>query len=219
MSASSSCSRASSSPTHGPDDIALGFSTSGGSQNVLRAFAEARARGLLTVGMCGYDGGAMAASGDVEHCLVVRSDSVHRVQETQQALLHALWSAVQRALDADRRVVTIEPDARAREAAVLDRIEAFRRRKPRLLEEVVTLAHGAGGKASAALLDAVFLPAFAGDDPTTGAIAQTDAALLALPSGETHRVHHRLLRREAAAVPGRRRSATSPSTARSTTSR
>jgi hydrogenase expression/formation protein HypE len=68
---------------------------------------------------------------------------------------------------------------------VLDRIEAFRRRKPRLLEEVVPLAHGAGGKASAALLDAVFLPAFAGDDPTTGAIAQTDAALLALPSGET----------------------------------
>jgi D-sedoheptulose 7-phosphate isomerase len=81
------------------DDIALGFSTSGGSQNVLRAFAEARARGLLTVGMCGYDGGAMATSGDVEHCLIVSSDSVHRVQETQQALLHALWSAVQRALE------------------------------------------------------------------------------------------------------------------------
>ena len=39
-----------------------------------------------------------------------------------------------------------------------DRIEAFRRRQPRLLDEVVTLAHGAGGKASAALLDAVFLP-------------------------------------------------------------
>ena len=65
--------------------------------------------------------------------------------------------------------MTTEPDARAREAAVLDRIEAFRRRRPRLLEEVVTLAHGAGGKASAALLDAVFLPAFAGEAPTTGA--------------------------------------------------
>ena len=50
-----------------------------------------------------------------------------------------------------------------REAAVFDRIEAFRRRRPRLLDEVVTLAHGAGGKASAALLDAVFLPAFADD--------------------------------------------------------
>ena len=81
------------------EDIALGFSTSGGSPNVLRAFAEARSRDLLTVGTCGYDGGAMAASGDVQHCLVVRSDSVHRVQESQQALSFALWSAVQRVLE------------------------------------------------------------------------------------------------------------------------
>jgi len=34
-----------------------------------------------------------------------------------------------------------------REAAVLDRIEAFRRRRPRLTDDVVTMAHGAGGKA------------------------------------------------------------------------
>lgn len=51
----------------------------------------------------------------------------------------------------------------AREAAVLARIEAFRRRRPRLTDEVVTLAHGAGGKASAALVEAVFLEAFAND--------------------------------------------------------
>ena len=67
-----------------------------------------------------------------------------------------------------------------REVAVFDRIEAFRRRKPRLRDEVVTLAHGAGGKASAALLDAVFLPAFANDMLA----AQTDAAVLDLPSGD-----------------------------------
>jgi hydrogenase expression/formation protein HypE len=73
-----------------------------------------------------------------------------------------------------------ETGAIDREAAVFERIEAFRRRKPRLLDDVVTLAHGAGGKASAALLEAVFLPAFA-DDPLA---AQTDAAVLALPSGE-----------------------------------
>lgn len=70
--------------------------------------------------------------------------------------------------------------SREREEAVFDRIEAFRRRKPRLLDEVVTSAHGAGGKASAALLDQVFLPAFAGDRSAL----QTDAAVLALPSGE-----------------------------------
>jgi D-sedoheptulose 7-phosphate isomerase len=76
-------------------DVAMGFSTSGGSVNVLRAFAEARTRGLLTVGLAGYGGGAMAASDDVEHCLVVGSDSVHRIQETQAVLVYALWSLVQ----------------------------------------------------------------------------------------------------------------------------
>ena len=75
-----------------------------------------------------------------------------------------LWSAVQRGLqerDGRRDGRGRRRRRRRREAAVLDRIEAFRRRKPRLLDEVVTLAHGAGGKASAALLEAVFLPAFA----------------------------------------------------------
>jgi hydrogenase expression/formation protein HypE len=67
-----------------------------------------------------------------------------------------------------------------REAAVFARIEAFRRRRPRLMDEVVTLAHGAGGKASAALLEAVFLPAFANDSLGI----QTDAAVLTLPSGD-----------------------------------
>jgi hydrogenase expression/formation protein HypE len=71
-----------------------------------------------------------------------------------------------------------------REAAVFGRIEAFRRRRPRLRDEVVTLAHGAGGKASAALLDAVFLPAFALDEGTGHRPAQTDAAVVDLPSGE-----------------------------------
>ena len=46
------------------------------------------------------------------------------------------------------------------EDEVIDRIEAFRRRRPRLREEIVTLAHGAGGKSSATLVDAVFLEAF-----------------------------------------------------------
>lgn len=77
------------------DDIALGISTSGTSRNVLVAFDEARRQGLLTVGVAGYGGGDMAASPSVEHCLVVRSDSVHRTQETQTALLFELWSRVQ----------------------------------------------------------------------------------------------------------------------------
>ena len=81
-----------------PDDIAMGISTSGGSANVLAGFAEAHRRGLLTVGVCGYEGGAMAVSGDVDYCLVVRSDSVHRIQEAQDALFGNLLVQVHAAL-------------------------------------------------------------------------------------------------------------------------
>lgn len=42
-------------------------------------------------------------------------------------------------------------------------IEAVRRRRPRLTGDHVTLAHGAGGKASAALTDSIFLDAFRND--------------------------------------------------------
>jgi hydrogenase expression/formation protein HypE len=72
------------------------------------------------------------------------------------------------------------PGADGRQELVLERVESFRRRRPRLTDEVVTLAHGAGGKASAALVDAVFLEAFRNDalEPLG------DGALLRLPSGE-----------------------------------
>ena len=79
-------------------DIAMGFSTSGNSENLLVAFAEARKQGMLTVGLSGYDGGRMAADPNLEHCLVVRSDSVHRIQESQASLTHVLWAYVQEAL-------------------------------------------------------------------------------------------------------------------------
>ena len=81
-------------------DIAMGFSTSGNSDNLLVAFAEARKRGMLTVGLAGIDGGRMAVDDSVQHCLVVRSQSVHRVQEAQAALTSALWARVQEALGA-----------------------------------------------------------------------------------------------------------------------
>jgi D-sedoheptulose 7-phosphate isomerase len=86
-----------------PGDIAVGFSTSGDSVNVLRGLEEAARRQLLTIGLCGYEGSAMALSDAVAHCLVVRSESVHRIQEAQAALTLRLWSVVQRRLDERRR--------------------------------------------------------------------------------------------------------------------
>src|SRR5579864_5525902 len=46
----------------GRNDIAVGLSTSGNSDNLLRAFDEASRRGMLTVGLAGYEGGRMARS-------------------------------------------------------------------------------------------------------------------------------------------------------------
>ncbi len=47
-----------------------------------------------------------------------------------------------------------------REQQVLDRIDRARRRKARVREERITMSHGAGGKATRTLVEAVFLDAF-----------------------------------------------------------
>src|SRR5215471_17185995 len=46
------------------------------------------------------------------------------------------------------------------EQEVLDRIEAVRRRAPRIREEAITMSHGAGGRATHTLVEALFQPAF-----------------------------------------------------------
>jgi hydrogenase expression/formation protein HypE len=51
-------------------------------------------------------------------------------------------------------------DHPSREQQVLDRIDRARRRKARIREERITMAHGAGGKATHTLVEAVFLEAF-----------------------------------------------------------
>jgi D-sedoheptulose 7-phosphate isomerase len=73
-------------------DIALGISTSGKSANVNRALGAARELGLLTVGFTGRDGGRMTEVCD--HCFVVPSFSIHRIQETHAVLLHVIWDLV-----------------------------------------------------------------------------------------------------------------------------
>ncbi len=79
----------------GQDDIAIGLSTSGNSENLVRAFGEASRRGLLTVGLAGYEGGRMAEIDTIDHLFVVPSSSVHRIQEAQTTLYHVLWELTQ----------------------------------------------------------------------------------------------------------------------------
>ena len=82
-----------------PGDAVLGISTSGASANVVRALRKARDRGLLTIGFAGRDGARMPDACD--HCFVVRTWSIHRVQETHTLLLHLLWDLVHVAMGED----------------------------------------------------------------------------------------------------------------------
>ena len=83
-------------------DGLIGFSTSGNSENLLAAFAKARGLGMTTIGLAGGTGGEMKTSGLVDHCLVVNTDSIHRVQEVHVAVYHILWDLVHTLL-ADHR--------------------------------------------------------------------------------------------------------------------
>jgi D-sedoheptulose 7-phosphate isomerase len=75
-------------------DIALGLSTSGNSENLLRAFDEASRRGLMTIGIAGYDGGKMAELDSIDFLFVAPSTSIHRIQEAQTTIYHVLWELV-----------------------------------------------------------------------------------------------------------------------------
>ncbi|HEY2518987.1 MAG TPA: SIS domain-containing protein [Streptosporangiaceae bacterium] len=72
-------------------DIAVGLSTSGNSANLVRAFDEAARRGMLTIGLAGYEGGTMAELDSIDYLFVAPSTSVHRIQEAQTTIYHVLW--------------------------------------------------------------------------------------------------------------------------------
>ena len=86
---------------HAGDGL-IGLSTSGNSDNLLAAFAKAKQLDLSTIGLTGMDGGAMATSADLDHCLVVPTDSIHRIQECHLAIYHILWDLVHTLLSDQR---------------------------------------------------------------------------------------------------------------------
>lgn len=75
-------------------DVAMAFSTSGGSANVVSALVEARKRGLLTVALLGYDGGEIARRELSDVALIVRCHYVPRIQEAQGTIYHVLREAL-----------------------------------------------------------------------------------------------------------------------------
>jgi D-sedoheptulose 7-phosphate isomerase len=76
-------------------DVLVVFSTSGGSANVVAALVEARKRSLMTVAILGYDGGEVRRQNLADHCIVVPSDYIPRIQEVQASIYHILRESLE----------------------------------------------------------------------------------------------------------------------------
>lgn len=77
-------------------DVFVGYSTSGKSPNIILAFEEARARGLVTVGLTGNRGGPMRQLCD--HLLEVPSADTPKIQEGHLVLGHIICGLVESTL-------------------------------------------------------------------------------------------------------------------------
>jgi D-sedoheptulose 7-phosphate isomerase len=79
-----------------PGDVLLGISTSGNSENVVRAFERARSQGMRVVALTGEEGGKMAPLADA--AVRIPSDHTSHVQEAQTAIEHLIAMLVERQL-------------------------------------------------------------------------------------------------------------------------
>lgn len=77
-------------------DLAVGISTSGSSENVVRGLDAARGKGAVTVALTGRTGGRLAERADM--LLAVPSAVTARIQEAHALILHAVCEI----LDAER---------------------------------------------------------------------------------------------------------------------
>ena len=79
-----------------PGDVLIGISTSGNSENVLRAFKAAKELGLMTIALLGKGGGYIKDLAD--HALVIPSDSTARIQEAHILIGHILCELIEQEL-------------------------------------------------------------------------------------------------------------------------
>ena len=77
-------------------DLLVGLSTSGNSENVIRAFAAAQEIGVKTVALLGRDGGKMRAMADL--AIVIPATTSDRIQEMHIKIIHTVIETVERQL-------------------------------------------------------------------------------------------------------------------------
>ena len=82
-----------------PGDVFIGFSTSGNSPNIIKAFEVANKMSVETIGLLGKDGGE--AKSIVNVSLVVPSSSTARIQEAHILIGHILCDLIEKELSLD----------------------------------------------------------------------------------------------------------------------
>ncbi|KUK14576.1 MAG: D-sedoheptulose 7-phosphate isomerase [bacterium] len=80
----------------GEGDLLVAISTSGNSQNVIKAVLKAKDKGVKVVGLLGKGGGVLKDLCDIS--IVVPSDSTPRIQETHIFIGHIVCEEVEKAL-------------------------------------------------------------------------------------------------------------------------
>jgi D-sedoheptulose 7-phosphate isomerase len=79
-----------------PGDVLAVFTTTGNSENIVRALVAARDLSVKTIAFLGRDGGKCAGLADVE--LLVRGKVTARIQEGHKFLLHTICELVEEQL-------------------------------------------------------------------------------------------------------------------------
>ena len=79
-----------------PGDALIGISTSGNSENVLRALRYGRGRGIRAISLTGRPGGAMPGASDI--CIAVPAESAQFIQESHLMIGHILCDLVEQSL-------------------------------------------------------------------------------------------------------------------------
>jgi D-sedoheptulose 7-phosphate isomerase len=81
-----------------PGDVAIGFSTSGNSSNVLNGISTAKKIGLHTIAFTGTPGGKLKQAADLDHCLCAPSGETPRIQECHILIGHIVSELVEQEL-------------------------------------------------------------------------------------------------------------------------
>ena len=78
-------------------DVLLGISTSGNSENVIKAVKTAKEKGIKTIVLTGKTGGQLAELADLE-IRAPQSEYADRAQEIHIKVIHALIDGIERSL-------------------------------------------------------------------------------------------------------------------------